>query len=765
VTKRAFWSRALQALTITAYLALLAFELPTIPGHHAGDIVLFGVLTLLAFRLRIRYANNFLGLEAAAIFPLIIILRSPGAALLVCGAADFLSKQFRRPWRASLSTLFDVSQLSLSYGLAAMFYESLTPAQPTAMVGTSLYIGMLLLFFFVNTALVFAYLELGRLVPREKMLEIGLFQFLSLLVVSPIVAVETMIYPQYGYAGLFLAFLPVAMASVTIRSLSSIEQKYREVSKQNRELEVMREISPIFAGLRRSGDRYDRLYRSLRRVLPCEAAAFIQWEENPSEEISVTPMGNATSTRDDILAWIEQHHLAEMPSMPAGATPEVRQGEERTIALAPDTPYQVIAPLRTVELISGLIIFESSSADLITQENLSTISVLADHIALVLQDRVLREQMQAINERLSTRAETLARILEISNELKGHLALDQVLQNIVSAVSRSLGFHVVLLSLYDRTEDVFERRAHVGLDRQWEEIRKVKVPARAITRYWIDEHRISKSYFVDHRSSGDLTEYDVIARPDRPIPPPATGTISWHPMDMLWIPLTAGDDLIGCISVDEPKDGRVPSLETVQALEIFANQAVTAIQTARSYEQTRQQTIRDGLTEAYNHRHFQETLFREITRADRASRPLTLAMIDIDDFKSVNDRYGHPVGDAILKAIVAEMRDEVREIDVVSRYGGEEFTIILPDTSPEDAAIVAERVRRRIHERIFRVSESPEPLQVTVSVGLATFPDHAQDKASLIERADAALYRAKRSGKNLVVRADRPSGEPVHLPS
>ena len=198
----------------------------------------------------------------------------------------------------------------------------------------------------------------------------------------------------------------------------------------------------------------------------------------------------------------------------------------------------------------------------------------------------------------------------------------------------------------------------------------------------------------------------------------------WRAYDMLFIPLLSGERLVGCLSVDEPRNGQAPTLETIQALEIFANQAVTAIENARRYSDAREQSIRDGLTGAYNHRHFQESLQREVGRAERQGRPLSVLLLDIDDFKAINDRYGHPVGDAILERIVAEIRSEVRgDMDLVARYGGEEFAVILPETPIEVAAEVAERIRRRIDERLFRPPEAEDVIRVTVSIGLAAYPE------------------------------------------
>jgi two-component system cell cycle response regulator len=128
-------------------------------------------------------------------------------------------------------------------------------------------------------------------------------------------------------------------------------------------------------------------------------------------------------------------------------------------------------------------------------------------------------------------------------------------------------------------------------------------------------------------------------------------------------------------------------------------------------------------------------------------------MLDIDDFKKINDLFGHPVGDVVLKGLVEEMTRSVREMDTVARYGGEEFVLIFPETTTEQALLVADRLRRRVAARLFSVAGLPHPLGITVSVGLASFPDDALTKRTLVERADQALYQAKRSGKNCLVTA------------
>src|SRR5438094_5950239 len=121
---------------------------------------------------------------------------------------------------------------------------------------------------------------------------------------------------------------------------------------------------------------------------------------------------------------------------------------------------------------------------------------------------------------------------------------------------------------------------------------------------------------------------------------------------MLLVPLMSGDQMVGYLSVRDPHDRRIPTMEKVQTLEIFAVQAVTALQSARQYEEIKRLTFIDGLTPAYNHRYFQEAIVREIHRHERTGHDFALAMLDIDNFKRINDTFGHPVGDEILKALV-----------------------------------------------------------------------------------------------------------------
>ncbi len=163
------------------------------------------------------------------------------------------------------------------------------------------------------------------------------------------------------------------------------------------------------------------------------------------------------------------------------------------------------------------------------------------------------------------------------------------------------------------------------------------------------------------------------------------------------------------------------------------------------YERTERSAVSDGLTGLFNHAYFLQALRQEVLRSKRHGLKAALLLLDLDDFKRVNDEHGHVEGDRVLMRAAATVKDGVREIDVAARYGGEEFAVLLPDTSRLGAFVVAERIRRRVEERFAR-SRTP----VTVSGGIAIFPDDAGAPADLVVQADAGLYGAKAAGKNRI---------------
>jgi diguanylate cyclase (GGDEF)-like protein len=160
----------------------------------------------------------------------------------------------------------------------------------------------------------------------------------------------------------------------------------------------------------------------------------------------------------------------------------------------------------------------------------------------------------------------------------------------------------------------------------------------------------------------------------------------------------------------------------------------------------------DPLTGLCNHREFFRLLREETERSRRYRHPLSLLMIDLDNFKRINDTYGHPAGDRVLCAVAGIVRRELRQADQVARYGGEEFAVLLPETAESEAFASADRIRQAVAARPLAFSET-EGVELTISIGLAVFPDDAASEEGLVEKADQALYAAKAAGRNRVYRS------------
>lgn len=195
---------------------------------------------------------------------------------------------------------------------------------------------------------------------------------------------------------------------------------------------------------------------------------------------------------------------------------------------------------------------------------------------------------------------------------------------------------------------------------------------------------------------------------------------------------------------------RVKSLLRIKELHDQLNAKVKELEQAK--ERLRQLAITDGLTGLYNHRYLKEHLEQELYRASRHLSEVSAVMIDIDHFKKYNDTYGHPAGDALLTAVARLLKENIRKIDIAARYGGEEFCLVLAETNKAAAVVVAEKMRRLVELSQFQPQESRVNGRVTISLGVATFPDDATSMNDLIAIADRRLYHAKQGGRNQVVR-------------
>ena len=218
----------------------------------------------------------------------------------------------------------------------------------------------------------------------------------------------------------------------------------------------------------------------------------------------------------------------------------------------------------------------------------------------------------------------------------------------------------------------------------------------------------------------------------------------------LLVPLRGADSEEGLLWV--PEQGRPTSESDLEKAQLIAAHAELALANAERYHRAKERAFIDDVTEVYNARYLLQATEHEMRRAERSEKELCVLFLDLDRFKRVNDQHGHLVGSNVLRRLSQVLRDCIRQVDTLARYGGDEFTILLVDTGHDGGVQVAERIRRTVAETVFE-GEDGAPIRLTISIGVATYPSHSQDREGMLDLADKAMYRAKSLGRNCVCSA------------
>ena len=380
------------------------------------------------------------------------------------------------------------------------------------------------------------------------------------------------------------------------------------------------------------------------------------------------------------------------------------------------------------------------------------------------------DKQQLQKELEKTKAE-LWMFYEIGNLMRTTLKLEEILYIILTCVTshEGLGFNRARLFLVNERKKILEGKMGIGpdtaeqADKIWKKIESEKTTLKDligvyktfIKRKGSRLDRIVRSLKIPLRESAGILALTVLEGMTFEI---TTDEVSKKVKDpicallktehFVTVPLKAKDKTIGVILVDNIFTKEPITKDDIRILTMFANQAGLAIENSHLYEKTVSLSHSDSLTNLIDHGRFQYLLSSEIKRFSRLKKPLSLIMVDIDNFKNFNDTLGHPAGDKVLVNIAKIMKKTCRSTDIVARYGGEEFVIVLLDTNKESAWGLAERLRQAIERFEFPGQEVQPNKNLTISLGLASFPEDAKNKEELISKADSALYQAKKAGKN-----------------
>lgn len=327
----------------------------------------------------------------------------------------------------------------------------------------------------------------------------------------------------------------------------------------------------------------------------------------------------------------------------------------------------------------------------------------------------------------------LKNILSVAQVVVSSLDLDEVLQNILHSAMAIMDYPAGSIALYEKADDSLYLHAHAGLS-----------DAFTARNSWSVEEGGLTARIIEHGAPFVVQDTDLAAITMNPL------AIKEGIRSLIAVPLIFQESLVGILYVDDFVP-RPLQEDRLRLLSILTSFATMSIDNARLHHQTLELACTDGLTSLFNHRQFKRDFLEEVRRAERYQAPLSIIMLDVDDFKKFNDSYGHPNGDIVLRELSQLLRELLRDCDLIYRYGGEEFIALLPETRLQQALQVAERIR------IFVETESPRFLTgmtkthgITVSVGVAAFPEDGDCHETLLKRVDELMYLAKEDGKNKV---------------
>lgn len=363
-------------------------------------------------------------------------------------------------------------------------------------------------------------------------------------------------------------------------------------------------------------------------------------------------------------------------------------------------------------------------------------------------------------------------LYEISNAMRTTLKLPEILYIILTAVTsrEGLGFNRAMLFLINEKDKKLMGIMGIGpadskdAERIWKGIQKEGLNlTKLIERYHkIEKHikeaplnNIVKNIKVPLAEKGGILARTALEGMNFKI---TTKKAKNKAKDLLLdrlnaypcvcVPLKGQHKVVGTLVVDNMVTKKTISKEDIRILTMIANQAGLAIENSMLYEQARLQANIDSLTRVWNHGYFQYLLKKMLKERTSADKSLSLAMMDLDNFKAYNDELGHQKGDVFLKSIASIYKSNIRKEDFLCRYGGEEFALIMPDITKQGAFYIIERLRKLTEEHFYRTQSGKRLPTVSVSSGIASCPEDGKTKSQLIAKADKALYKAKHTGKN-----------------
>jgi len=381
-------------------------------------------------------------------------------------------------------------------------------------------------------------------------------------------------------------------------------------------------------------------------------------------------------------------------------------------------------PLRGKSGVIGVINLYAASTESFTKVDMDSLQVAADQMAMGIENTRLYLEAKERLEQASIFRDFAEVAMMISTE-------EEIVSAAAKAAERLFPCDYGVIYLYDPAIDTLYPVATWGA----EAAGPADTPSYEEAAKRCLALRRGKAFSVKDQSKGVACSYKI-------------KLLRGEPRSYLCVPMIALGDIIGVVHIVWQQPYAFTTNQEI-TLGQFADMIALSLGNLRHLQLAERQAMTDGLTGLYNFRFFQDHLNKELARAKRKGEKLSIVMVDIDYFKEFNDRYGHDMGDQILKTLGLTLPKLLRSADLAARYGGEEFVILLPDTDTEGARQVGEKLRRTLSEIKIRGDRGIQ-LSITVSIGIATFPDHGSSPSEVIKAADIALYNSKSKGRNCV---------------
>lgn len=401
---------------------------------------------------------------------------------------------------------------------------------------------------------------------------------------------------------------------------------------------------------------------------------------------------------------------------------------------APVTDLCVV-PLMDGPNLRGLLCADRTGDRPFTDEEADTLTKAATHMLRVVE----QERVFTAVERSKYEQEQFYRASEL---LGAALTLPDVVDKTFASVRHIAHYDLAVLTLTDpagERHEVIAVDASAQGDAGWKAVADKLEGAVLTGKSSLVGMAVKNRHYMP--ASADLVDGDTLVF-DK-----TTRLQQAH--SLLVLPLSHGDQVIGALTLVSSRE-RQYLPQSREMLRVISHQVAVSVANARMYESMEQRATTDGLTGLTNHRAFQERMAQLHALCERSGGRYSVILTDIDRFKSINDTYGHPVGDQVLKRVAAILSGRSRRVDIVARYGGEEFVLVLPDTDGEGAETFANKLREEIAQQV--MTSEHGSFKVTISMGVAEFAVDDDKRLALIEKADQALYYCKENGRNCVTR-------------